>query len=293
MSNYLNEITLRIKELSESPFLDAQVLLSHLAGKNRSWVLAHPEMELDEQQKEKLVFTLEQIESGVPLPYIIGNWEFYGLELIVSKDVLIPRPETELLVDKALDWIKANPQRRKLIDMGTGSGCIAVALCVNIPDLVVKAVDISEKALMIARQNAEKFNVADRIQFILEDLWGEKKRDGHFSFSSQNDRPSESGDLITANLPYIPTTVLHGLEVFGREPDLALDGGSDGLNEIRDFLRFAPLYLKPGGLVLMELEASHGLETLNLAKENFPEAKIHLYKDLSGLDRVMEIREKG
>lgn len=292
MSNYLSEITLRIKGLSETPFLDAQVLLSHLTGKDRSWVLAHPEMELDKQQKEILIFTLEQLESGVPLPYIIGNWEFYGLELIVSKDVLIPRPETELLVEKALDWLNENPQRRRLIDMGTGSGCIAVALSMNIPDLVVKAVDISENALKIARQNAEKFNVADRIQFISEDLWGGKNWEGKFSFTSQNDRTSEGADLITANLPYIPTGLLHGLDVYGREPDLALDGGFDGLIKIRDFLKFAPLYLKPGGLVLMELEASHGLESLVLAKENFPEAEIHLFKDLSGLDRVLEIRQK-
>jgi release factor glutamine methyltransferase len=292
MSNYLNEITLRIKGLTETPFLDAQVLLSHLAGKNRSWILAHPELELDEQQKEKLAITLEQIDLGVPLPYIIGSWEFYGLELIVSKNVLIPRPETELLVDKALNWLKANPQQRKLIDMGTGSGCIAVALSVNIPDLIVKAVDISENALMIARQNAEKFNVAERIQFICANLWGNKDRDDQFSFSSQDGQPSEGADLITANLPYIPTTLLHGLKVYGREPDLALDGGFDGLNMIRDFLSFAPLYLKPGGIVLMECEASLGQEALDLAKENFPKAEIQLHRDLVGLDRLIEIRQE-
>ena len=290
LKNILNEIASRIIDSTETPVLDAQVLLASITGQSRSWVLAHPEIELNSKEQGELEFALDQLGTGVPLPYIIGNWEFYGLEFIISKDVLIPRPETELLVDKALAWLKANPKRRRLIDMGTGSGCIAVALAVHIPDLFVIASDISEKALYIAQQNAHKFDVAGRIEFICGNLWEAGKLEKGYAFSLKTDRPSPGADLITANLPYIPSSILHDLKVYGREPELALDGGFDGLVVIRQFLKSAMLYLKPGGLILMELESSLGKKASTLGYDFFPEAGIHLHQDLSGHERLLEIR---
>jgi len=290
MINILNETTLRIKDLTETPSLDAQVLLAHISGKNRSWVISHPELVLNSEQLNRLSVALEQMKSGVPLPYIIGKWEFYGLELVISKDVLIPRPETELLIDKALEWLNVNPHRHRLIDMGTGSGCIAVVLAVNVPDLLGVATDISHNALKIARQNAEKFNVVGRIELLYGNLWEAFKIKEGDSISLQTKLSSFRADLITANLPYIPTSILHGLKVYSREPVLALDGGEDGMNLIGQFLKKASLFLMPKGLILVELESSLGLTAKTLAEQHFPAAEILLHQDLSGNDRILEIR---
>jgi release factor glutamine methyltransferase len=289
MNNKLNEITLLLRDLAETPGLDAQVLLAHIIGQSRTWVLAHPEMELTPGQQAKLTESLSRMRSGVSLPYIIGWWEFYGLEMIVTQDVLIPRPETELLVDKALDWLRANPERRRVIDTGTGSGCIAVALADHIPDLQVIASDISDAAIRVARKNARKFNVSDRIVSVCCHLFPAKKVGVWSRFSAQTNKPSSGADLIVANLPYIPTSTLRGLKVYGREPDLALDGGEDGLDVIRQFFERAPAYLEPGGMILMEIEASQGLSALSLAYDHFSEAIIHLHQDFSGRDRLLEI----
>lgn len=289
MKNLINEIALNLRGLTESPGLDAQVLLAYLSGQSRSWVLAHPDMELTPTQENLLGESLERMSNGVPLPYILGWWEFFGMEMIVSQDVLIPRPETELLVERALDWLRANPLCRRVIDVGTGSGCIAIALADRIPDLEVLATDISEKAIKVARQNAEKFNVADRIKFVSCSLFPAKNSGVWSRFSDKPSQPPPSANLVVANLPYIPTPLLKELKVYGREPDLALDGGRDGLEVIRKFLEQAPGYLETGGMILMEIEASQGMSALSLAYDNFSDALIHLHQDLSGRDRVLEI----
>jgi len=286
----INEVALQLKDQTETPFLDAQVLLAHIAGQSRSWLLAHPEMELTPAQEMELDEALLRMKKGTPLPYILGRWEFFGLEMIVSQDVLIPRPETELLVEKALVWLQNNPSCRRVMDIGTGSGCITIALAVHMPDLELIATDISDKAIKIAKQNANKFNVAERIDFVCCDLFPPKTR-GVWSRSSEKiGRPTSGANLIVANLPYIPTPTLKKLPVYGREPDLALDGGMDGLDVIRKFLEQAPAYLEKGGMILIEIEASQGLSALSLAYDKYSDAVIHLHQDLSGRDRVLEIR---
>ena len=209
--------------------------------------------------------------------------------MIVTQDVLIPRPETELLVETALDWLRENPERRKVIDTGTGSGCISVAMAHQIPDLQVIASDISEAALRVARKNARKFNVSDRIEFVCCHLFPAKKVGVRSRFPAQTNLPSSGADLIVANLPYIPTSILRGLKVYGREPNIALDGGEDGLDVIRKFFELVPAYLEPGGMILMEIEASQGLSVLSLAYDYFSRTIIHLHQDLSGRDRLLEI----
>jgi len=283
------EIAFQLREISETAVLDAQVLLAHITGQTRSWVLAHPEIELTPDLNKKLDESLARMRSGVPLPYIIGSWEFYGLEMIISQDVLIPRPETELLVDKALDWLRKNPTCRRVIDIGTGSGCIAVALANGIHDLQVIATDISDKAINVARKNANRFNVSDRIEFVCCNLFPANLEGIWDKLSFQSGEIPSGKHLIVANLPYIPTSILKGLKVFGREPDLALNGGKDGLDVIRKFLEKAPEYLEKGGMILMEIEASQGLSALSLAYDRFSRAVIHLHQDLSGRDRVLEI----
>ncbi len=277
----LHQLALQLKEISETPNLDAQVLLAHILQQPRSWVLAHPENELNALQKQTLQNALRQLQQGIPLPYVIGHWEFFGLDFIISPDVLIPRPETEELVEYALEWLRDKKDMRAL-DMGTGSGCIPISLARNTPDLHLVAVDRSSAALSIARQNAAKHGVSKRIDFVESDL---------FSNVGTLERLNvKTFDLITANLPYIPTETLKTLDVYTREPSLALDGGADGLDLIRSLLADAPHYLAPEGLVLLEIDSSHGQKALETAKEFFPKARNELLQDLSGRDRFIRIQ---
>ncbi len=261
--------------------LDAQILLAHILRRSRTWLLAHLETPLTDLQIDSAQKAFARLKASEPLPYILGHWEFFGLDLNVTKDVLIPRPETELLVEKAVIWLQSHPEKRTVADIGTGSGAIAVSIAVNIPDAKILATDISPAALEVAKSNAQKFNVQDQITFIECDLLP------HSSFTRSVQH--SSFNLICANLPYIPTATLHQLPVFGREPVLALDGGPDGLDLYRRLFQLAPDWLAPHGLMLFEIEATLGVQALGLAFDSFSNAVIHLHQDLAGNDRLLEI----
>ena len=205
-----------------------------MMNRPRSWVMAHPEAPLTPKRAAALETLVVGLERGEPLPYVLGQWEFFGLEFEVTPDVLIPRPETELLVERAIGWLQAHPDFHHAADVGTGSGCIGIALAANIPDLQVMGSDISPAAVKMARHNAVKNGVAKRMEFICCDLFP----------------PETEYNLIVANLPYIPTKTLQKLPIYGREPTMALDGGADGLQLIRGLLNAAPERLVPGGLVV-------------------------------------------
>jgi release factor glutamine methyltransferase len=273
--------TKKNKIASDTPFLDSQVLLAHILGKPRAWVLAHPEAVLSPVQQQSLDQAVTRLEAGEPLPYVLGHWEFFGLDFQVTSDVLIPRPETETLVEQALDWLRSHPSARAAIDVGTGSGCIAVSLATQIPDLHLWATDLSSAALEIARQNAQKHGVTGRIDFVQADLLDLL----NVELSTYN--------LITANLPYIPTETLHELTVFQHEPTLALDGGPDGLSLVRRLLSQAPDHLASNGLLLLEIEYRQGPAALALAEAAFPQAKVDVLQDLSGHDRIIRIVDQG
>jgi release factor glutamine methyltransferase len=280
ISSFLLDITTRLASISDTPELDASVLIAHILRRPRTWVLAHPELTLTSEQQKQLDVSLIQLESGEPFPYVLGHWEFFGLEFNVTPDVLIPRPETELLVEKAIAWLQGSPLRRTIADIGTGSGVIAVSIAMNVPGSQILATDISLKALQVARQNAIKFDVIDRIDFVQCDLLP-------YHIEAL---PTESHfDLICANLPYIPTDTLHQLPILGREPTLALDGGADGLDLIQRLLEIGPKWLAPNGMMLLEIEATRGIQALNLACDIFSNGVIHLHQDLAGHDRLLEI----
>ena len=280
IGNSIKEALLLLQSLfsnwSETPSLDAQVLLAEITQQNRGWLLAYPEGELTSNQQEMLKAAVDRLQNGEPLPYLIGHWEFYGLDFNINAHTLIPRPETELLVEQALSWLETHPGLNQVADVGTGSGCIAIALAFSIPDLTVTATDISLDALEIAKSNAVKHQVAHQIQFLQTDLLPANLKDCH---------------LICANLPYIPTQTLKGLEVFGKEPTLALDGGPDGLQLIRKLLPQAQQILASEGLLLLEIENTQGKIALTLAREYFPEAQITLLPDLAGHDRLVRIEK--
>jgi len=275
IASALTETRQRLAGLTETPSLDAQVLLAHVTGKDRTWVLAHPEHTLDTEGTLRLADALAQLSTGVPLPYVLGEWQFFGLPFKVTPKVLIPRPETELLVEMALEWMNANPARNRVIEVGTGSGCIAVSLAASRPGLHLTATDISPDALQIARHNARTNQVEDRITFREASLL--TGIPGPF-------------DLICANLPYIPSQKLRRLPVFLREPTLALDGGENGLEIIGLLLAQAAAKLAPGGLILLEIESGHPSEAKALAQHHFPQAEVSLHQDLAGQARIVLVQ---
>jgi len=270
----------RLKPLSETWTLDAQVLLAHVLGKPRSWVMAHPEARLSEDKAQSFQEALQRLAAGTPLPYLIGRREFYGLDFEVNPSVLIPRPETEHLVEAALQWLKEHPARRKAADVGTGSGCIAVTLAKSCADLRLLALDVSWGALQTARRNARNHAVQGRIAFVQADLLAPVR---------------ERFDLLCANLPYgsrahlppAPPAAVEG------EPRLAMQGGEDGLDLIRRFLRTAPACVAAGGLVLLEIEAFQGEAMRRLARQHFPGAGVEVRRDLAGLDRLVVVQTAG
>jgi release factor glutamine methyltransferase len=274
LASALKQSEVRLLQGTDTPRLDAQVLLAHILGRPRAWILAHPEFELSRTDLNSLESALGSLDSGVPLAHVIGRWEFFGLEFNVTPGTLIPRPETELLVEVALDWLKLHESRRLAVDVGTGSGCIAVALAVHIPDLTFIASDISSQAVRAARRNSLRHKVDSRVHCVQANLLPPL---------------SPSIDLLCANLPYIPSDYLPRLEIYGKEPTQALDGGVDGLREIRELMSSAPPHVAPGGLILFEIESSNGGPALYLAQRNFPDAKIELFSDLAGLDRLIAI----
>lgn len=279
LRRFSDSLTHTLTPISDTPALDAQVLLAHIVQKPRAWVLAYPETALTPQQQRLLNQATSQLENGIPLPYILEHWEFYGLDFTLSPDVLIPRPETELLIEEALHWLQTHPNKRRAADLGTGSGCIAVTLAKHIPNLQITASDISLAALNIARTNAEKHQVAERVEFIQADVL------------SYNRQPATL-DLIAANLPYIPHDNLLNLDVYGREPTLALDGGDDGLKLIGRALEQAQRNLAQGGLLLFEIDSSHGERAAELAQQYYPRANLRILPDLTGRNRLLRIEDR-
>lgn len=254
--------------------LEAQVLLAHVLERPRAWVLAHPEAALTGAQVDRLAGLLERLAGGEPLPYLVGQAHFYGLEFLVSPAVLIPRPETELLVDQALEWLALHNSRRRAADAGAGSGCIAVSLAKHVADLHVLATDLSGEALDVARSNARLHGVTGQITFLRGSLL--EAASGPF-------------DLVCANLPYIPGGALAGLAVSRHEPRLALDGGPDGLAAIRALLRDAPRWLARGGLMLLEMQPDQGQAITAMAEKHLPGARVDILEDLAGRPRLVRV----
>jgi len=271
----LEQIYSRDNRFSQTAALDAQVLLAHILGKPRSWIIAHPEARLTKDQEIELQTALERLEIGQPLPYVLEHWEFYGLDFQISTATLIPRPETELMVEKAIGWLELHPEKNLVLDVGTGSGCIAVALAANLPGLQVVACDLSLAALQVAYQNVCRHGLSRRVFCLQADLIPGLGR---------------KVDLICANLPYIPTEILLDLPVSRAEPHLALDGGLDGMSHIQNLLSDSPRVMASDSLLLIEIEAYHGSVVCNFAETIFPKGEINLLKDLAGHDRLIYVK---
>jgi release factor glutamine methyltransferase len=268
-----------------NPRLDAELLLAHVLKCKRVDLYTGFEKTVSERHLAEFKALIERRAKREPLQYIIGETEFWGLEIKVTPDVLIPRPETELLVEKALKWLKAQsskgifgdnvplePSALSILDIGTGSGCIAIALAKHLPEARITATDISREALEVAKENAEAHGVADRIEFVASDMapW--------LYFETQE----RKFDLIVSNPPYVDSRELDLLqpEVSRYEPRLALDGGKEGLEIVEKILREAPDFLKEGGRLVMEVGEGQAERLRQMAP-------CEIRKDYNGVERII------
>ncbi len=257
---------------------EAGSLLAHVLDKDRTFLISHAEDFLINGQLNEFRDYVERRAQGEPLQYITGSQDFFGLEFKVTPDVLIPRPETELLVGLALKLFEpdSDPQ---ICDVGTGSGCIAIALLHTRPRAHAIALDISEAAISIAKDNATRHSVNDRISFVVSDC-----------FQSLGNAPPF--DLIVSNPPYVSAEALAGLqrEVRDHEPQVALTSGSDGLSVIRRLLQEAADFLKADGYLLIEIGFDQAAKVESLIDANVWKL-LEIYPDLQGIPRIVALQK--
>ncbi|MGI5836448.1 MAG: peptide chain release factor N(5)-glutamine methyltransferase [Chloroflexota bacterium] len=263
-----------------SPADEARLFMAEVLNVSTAWVLAHPEAIIPPDRKLQFQDYLNRRSAHEPVAYILGHKEFFGLDFDVSPAVLIPRPETELLVEKALAaadrLIKLKRRSLLAVDLGTGSGAVAVALAVNQPNMKLIAVDNSGPALHLAKTNAYRHGVNDRIDFRRGDLLHPV---------------SEQFDLLVANLPYIPSSEVPKLmvDVSRYEPHEALDGGPDGTSLIRRALEQAKTGLEPPAALLFEIGDGQGDELAAFARRIYPDATVDVARDYAGFERILSI----
>jgi release factor glutamine methyltransferase len=298
-----------------SDTLAAELLLLHVTRRDRTWLYAHPEELLDPPTIESYFSLLRRRAAGEPTQHLTGKQEFWGLEFEVTPDVLIPRPETEHLIEVALDRLavrelrsgrdpKLSGEALTIVDIGTGSGCIAIALAKELPDANIYATDISPAALAIAQRNATRLGFTNRIQFLESNLFSAFSQVGaryfvpvlgtHSSLNLSSPRPSLTGkgpllfDVIISNPPYIGRKETSALppEVRDHEPSSALYGGEEGYELYGLLIPEAARYLKPSGLLVLEL-GHDSLPAVRPLLETPQWTNLHVTNDLAGIPRVL------
>lgn len=266
-------------QLGPSPTanVDARILLQHVLQRSRASLIAHGDQPLTPDQQARFEALVGRAVKREPVPYLVGSAPFYGLDFVVTPAVLIPRPETELLVEAAVRWAQGRPGL-VVVDVGTGSGCIAVTLARELPGARILATDISAAALQVARQNAAKHSVAGRVEFYQGSLL---------------EPVTAAPDLVVSNLPYIGDAEWTELDggVKWYEPELALRGGPTGLELIERLLQEAKVCLRSGAALFLELGWRQGAAAQQLAQETFPQARIELLPDYAGHDRLLVIKK--
>ena len=280
-----------------SDTLAAELLLLHVSGRDRAWLYAHPEELLDLQTAENYFALIRRRAAGEPTQHLTGHQEFWGLDFEVTPDVLIPRPETEHLIEVALDRLavrelragrppKLTGENLSIVDIGTGSGCIAIALAKELPAAQIFATDISTAAIGVAQRNAARLGFSNRISFLESNLLGVFSSSSHQSPVAGH-RPL-SFDLIISNPPYIsrreaPTLPI---EVCTHEPETALFGGEEGYELYGLLIPEAARHLKPGGLLVLEL-GHDSLPAVRPLLETSDWTNILVTNDLAGIPRVI------
>lgn len=268
----------------DSAHLEAEMLLMYLLGLSRAQLYLRLEEELEEGVGQGLLPLVQRRLQGEALAYILGRVEFFGRDFLVDHRVLIPRADTELLVEKALELIQSRYVAHRLpcrvADIGTGSGAIAISLAAHAPGCTVYATDISPAALELAAHNCRLHGVQGRITLLHGDMLAPLP---------------EPVDLLVGNLPYVSDLDLIPLmqdgtaEVWLGAPVVALSGGEDGLDKIRQLLKEASPKVRDGGSILLEIGWDHGTAAYDLALAHFPRARVSLSRDLAGVDRMVWI----
>ncbi len=276
VSEALRQTSRRLAEAgSEAPRLEARVLVETTLGRSRVWLYQNLDAVVAEAALARLQRLVDARLRGEPLAYLVGSREFYGRDFAVDSRALVPRPETEALLEVALRFAR-QPDRapaRRIVDVGTGSGILAISLALELPAASVVAVDLSADALAVARANACRYDVAGRVSFVQADLL--ETLTGPF-------------DLVVANLPYVPSGEIDRLQPeVRREPRLALDGGPDGLDLYRRFFRRLPAVAGPATGVFVEIASDQGERVAALARAAQPAAEVAVLADLEGRDRVV------
>ncbi|MCH2309634.1 MAG: peptide chain release factor N(5)-glutamine methyltransferase [SAR202 cluster bacterium] len=262
-----------MKSGSPDSRLEAEILLRHVLKIDRATMFSNLENILDSKQENDIAELVQRRLANEPLSYITGTREFYSLDFQITSAVLIPRQETETLVDEVIKIAKENPL--KIVDVGTGSGAIAIALAVNLPLAKIIATDISVDALHVAESNTKMNDVFSRINLKQGNLL---------------DVLDEKVDVIVSNPPYIPSNQIEHLQPeVKKEPHIALDGGSDGLEYIRKLIGNCSEKLNNNGHIFIEIDPSQSEEVLKIADTHFPDARTAIIKDLSQNNRVLSI----
>jgi len=258
---------------------EAELTFTEVLGYGRTDLYQNRHLLLDEAQSSLIASVLKRRVQGEPLPYILGKTEFMGLEFIVNRCVLIPRPETEILVETVIRTVRsAKCEVRSILDLGTGSGCIAISLAKFLPEIAITATDISEKAIEIARQNAAFHNV--KISFFCSDLF------------NNYELRTTSYELIVSNPPYIPTDEIGTLQPeISYEPRIALDGGQDGMDFYRLIIKEAANHLEEKGFLVIEIGCAQLEPIRQLFKESGCLEITEAIKDYNDIDRVIVARK--
>lgn len=275
--------------------LATELLLLHVLGRDRAWLYAHPEEVVPGLEAHRFLSLILRRANGEPTQYITGKQEFWGLEFEVTPDVLIPRPETEHVIEVALDRLAVREIRAgrkqtlsgdglKIVDIGTGSGCIAIALAKELPGARIVATDISPAALAVARRNAARHAFSERIRFIESNLLS----DAAISNAATSAAHSGLFDLIVSNPPYVGRKEKETLmrEVREHEPELALYGGEEGYEIYAGLIAQAAQHLKPGGLLVLEL-GHNSLPAVQPLLDAPHWTNTAVTKDLAGIDRII------
>ena len=261
----------------EDSTLKAKILLANILKVKKEYLLIHSEEEVKQEDKIKYENCIKELIKGKPLQYITNNQEFMGLNFYVDENVLIPQPDTEILVEKAIE-IAETTQKNKILDMCTGSGCIAISLAKKINNAQITAVDISNSALNVANKNVINNNVENKIIFINSDMFNNIE---------------EKFDIIVSNPPYIETETINKLEIeVQNEPHVALDGGIDGLKFYKIIANNAFEYLNENGYLLLEIGYNQQESVTQLLQDTGKYKNIETIKDLGGNYRVVIARKE-
>jgi len=260
--------------------VEAGLLLGHILGMSKTQLYIEPERSLTSVEIKHLRRLVQRRLDHEPAAYILGNCEFYGIDFCIDCHTFIPRPETELLVEKAVELARRIPYPEKRItiaDVGTGCGAIAISLALALPQAKIYATDISASALQVAEMNCRRHAVSSQVELLQGNLL---------------EPLSQPVDMIVANLPYIKSCEFKDLspEVRNFEPTTALAGGEDGLGKIQQILEQMPGKLNYGGCFLLEIGQGQGRMVTSLIKSYFPQASIELISDLGGIERVVKVR---